>query len=176
MIFEEDDDYKSRSQKKRESTALQRAGEELSALSAKQRKTLGLPKELGDALDMWANLKTHEAKRRQMQFIGKLMREADDIEKILEELARLNSHKQRNNEDFHLAERTRTALIQDDESARELALQETLELFPHTKMVQLRHLVQATLNEREKKRPPKAFRELFRYLQNAPEKNSAPTD
>ena len=77
-MYEEDDLYKSRSQKKRESTALQGLGEDLTRLSPPVLRALGLPEELLKALLDWPKMKTHEAKRRHMQFIGRLMREEID--------------------------------------------------------------------------------------------------
>jgi len=71
---------KSRSCKKRESTALQKRGEELAALGPGMWKTLPLPEGLFDALRDMQRMKSREARRRQMQYIGRLMREADQEE------------------------------------------------------------------------------------------------
>lgn len=67
----------SRSAKKRESLALQAMGEELSRLSPQEVQALDLPPDLAEALALYARLRDHEGRRRQMQFIGRLMREAD---------------------------------------------------------------------------------------------------
>jgi len=78
-----DRDYgieKSRSCKKRESTALQKRGEALAALGPGAWKTLPLPEGLFEALNDMPRMKSHEAKRRQMQYIGRLMREAEPEE------------------------------------------------------------------------------------------------
>ena len=158
------DDYKSRSQKKRESTAMQRLGEDLAELSPATLATFALPPDLAEALALWRTLKTHEAKRRHMQYIGKLMRELDEPEVLLEHMARLHDNKQRENKQFKYLEDLRAELLQADEAAREQAFQDTLARLPHVEAPRLRHLVEAALVEREKKRPPKAFRELFRYL------------
>ncbi len=77
---------KSRSQKKREGTALQNLGEQLAALSPSALTSLELPDALLDALREWHKVKTHEAKRRQMQYIGRLMREEGDEAAIRERL------------------------------------------------------------------------------------------
>jgi len=71
---------KSRSCKKRESTALQKRGEELAALGPGTWKALPLPEGLCEALYDIGRMKSHEARRRQMQYIGRLMREADPKE------------------------------------------------------------------------------------------------
>ncbi|MDR2892441.1 MAG: DUF615 domain-containing protein [Deltaproteobacteria bacterium] len=71
---------KSRSQKKRESSALQNLGEELAALSQSQVANFELDEDLRAAIVELHKLKKHEATRRQMQYIGRLMRELDEDE------------------------------------------------------------------------------------------------
>lgn len=83
----QDDFYKSRSQKKRESTALQGLGEDLAKLPPAVLRSLDLPEALLAALLELPRLKSHEAKRRQMQFVGKLMREIEDPTALVETLA-----------------------------------------------------------------------------------------
>ena len=73
-----EDKEKSRSQKKRESAALQEQGRFLAALSPAVWETLPLSRELVEALRDWRGMRTREAKRRQMQYIGRLMRELDE--------------------------------------------------------------------------------------------------
>ncbi len=82
--FYPDDEYKSRSQKKRESTALQKLGEELARLSPQLLRGLELPEDLRSALAELPRMKTHEARRRQMQYIGRQMREVEDPEALAE--------------------------------------------------------------------------------------------
>jgi ribosome-associated protein len=157
---------KSRSQKKRESTALQKAGQALAELSPARRAKLELPPDLAGALDDWHKMKTHEARRRQMQYIGRLMRESDDTERIVEALEALqNDHQRQNRASAHL-EALRLRLLEGSEAARSAALEEALENIPGLNRAKLGHLVDAALAEREKKRPPKHFRELFRYLRD----------
>jgi ribosome-associated protein len=84
--------HKSRSQKKRESTALQRQSETLSGLSAAQLDEFTLPAELKTAIAHLRTLAKHEARRRQMQYLGRLMREldAETLDDIAARLAGLN--------------------------------------------------------------------------------------
>ena len=74
---------KSRSCRKRESAALQKRGEELAALGPGVWKTLSLPEDLVEALEDLHAMKKHEARRRQKQYIGRLMREAEEREELL---------------------------------------------------------------------------------------------
>lgn len=70
---------KSRSQKKRESSALQEMGEKLASLGPAKLEKYPLPPELKQAILTWKNSKKkNEAARRQMQYIGRLMREQDE--------------------------------------------------------------------------------------------------
>lgn len=66
----------SRSAKKRQATALQNLGQELTELSSDT--WTALPDDLREALRNHAGLKDHEARRRQQQYIGRLMRELDE--------------------------------------------------------------------------------------------------
>lgn len=67
----------SRSEKKRESLAMQKLGEELASLTQAERGELNLPAELTEALKQLDSLRDREAQRRQRQFIGKIMRGVD---------------------------------------------------------------------------------------------------
>lgn len=71
------EDQPSRSEKKRESLALQKLGEELTSLTQTERSALQLPPELSEALSDLNAIRDREAQRRQKQFIGKIMRSVD---------------------------------------------------------------------------------------------------
>lgn len=75
---EEETERVSRSQKKRDSAALQSVGERLAKLPAVNRERLPLPPDLREGLDEYDRLSGFEAKRRQLQYIGRLMREAQE--------------------------------------------------------------------------------------------------
>jgi ribosome-associated protein len=72
-----DKDYKSRTQKKNEDRALQRLGEQLVALPSGQLEAMELPEELLAAIELVRKIKSHGARRRQIQYIGALMRHID---------------------------------------------------------------------------------------------------
>jgi ribosome-associated protein len=72
-----DDIAKSKTQKKNDVKALQKMGEQLVELSSDQLKTINLPENLLAAIKDAKQIPQHEAKRRQMQYIGKLMRKID---------------------------------------------------------------------------------------------------
>jgi len=70
-------DYKSRTQRKNEDRALQRLGEQLVALPLGQLETMELPDELLTAIEFARKIKSRGARRRQIQYIGTLMRHID---------------------------------------------------------------------------------------------------
>ncbi len=68
---------KSRTQLKREVQSLQKLGEQLVALTPEQLQQIPMEEELLEAVLLAKKLKKHEAKRRQLQYIGSLMRQVD---------------------------------------------------------------------------------------------------
>ena len=92
---EMDADYKSRTRKKNEDRALQRLGEQLVALPSGQLETIGLTDELLEAIEFARKIKKHGARRRQIQYIGALMRHIDPqpIEAALERIRSGNFHR-----------------------------------------------------------------------------------
>ena len=72
-----DTDYKSRTRKKNEDRALQRLGEQLVALPSRQLETMELPDELLTAIEFARKIRSHGAQRRQIKYIGALMRHID---------------------------------------------------------------------------------------------------
>lgn len=165
VFFEQEED-KSRSQKKRESTALQKRGEELAALSPVIQAKLPLTPELEEALCLWRGLKTWEARRRHMQYIGRLLREMDEAEALLDALEAISANSQRAARDFRHIEELRDSLLQADAEERSAILDAVLSQNSSLDRARLAHLVEAAVREREKQRPPKHARELFRYLRD----------
>jgi ribosome-associated protein len=145
---------KSRSQKKRESSALQSQGEILARLSAAQLAELALPDELKAAVKHFQTLTKHEARRRQMQYLGRLMRELkpEELNCLTTRLANLNRKKNEDEAAFQQLEDLRTRLLDPD--TQEETLTKVRQLYPQAQENKLRHLLQS----------PKAGKELFRYL------------
>jgi ribosome-associated protein len=148
----------SKTQRKKQVAGLQDLGAELVALSEEQLARIELPERLRDAVMDARRIKTFEAKRRQLQYIGKLMRsvEAGPIRTALDAaLARSHSeaatHKR--------TEAWRERLLSDPD-----ALGELLAEYPSADDRRLRALVRAALQERTENRPPRAFRELYQTL------------
>jgi ribosome-associated protein len=153
---------KSRSQRKRESTAMQRLGEDLTRLPHSALAGLGVSAAVIEAVREYAAMKTHESRRRQMQYIGRMMREMDDAEAVVQRLAALKEGRQVDAEAFHHLERLREQLLLDDGSG----MQALLEQYPQADVQHVRQLVRNARKERENQKPPKNYRALFRYLRD----------
>lgn len=150
----------SKSQKKREMHALQDLGEELVQLSQDRLDKLDLPEALYDAVIDARRMTKHEARRRQMQFIGKVMRDID-TEPIAEQLAEIKGESDSAKAAFHAVERWRERLLADD-----AALTEWLALHPSDDIQQLRNLIRNARKEAAEGKPPKSSRALFRRLRD----------
>ena len=152
----------SKSQRKRDVEALQDLGRDLSRLSKDQLKKMALPENLLVALLEYQRITSHSAMRRQMQFIGKVMREIEEVDAIVEQLAALRGESAAAKAEFHAIERWRERLLADDD-----ALTEWLNRHPDSDAQQLRQLIRNARKEAEQGKPPKSSRELFRLLRDA---------
>jgi ribosome-associated protein len=148
----------SKSQRKRESAALQDLGAELVALSKERLKKIDMPENLRDAILDAQRFTKHEARRRQMQFIGKLMRDVDatPLQQAIDEIKGVSDAA---NIRLQRLERLRLQLLENENVLGEIAQEH-----PGADLQRLRQLRRNALKEAEQKRPPRAFRELFREL------------
>src|SRR5690242_16483777 len=119
------DDIPSKTQRKREMHELQDLGAELVALNDSQLATIELPERLLDAVLDARRMTKFEAKRRQLQYIGKIMRSIDP-EPIRERIDAFKASSRAHTARLHLIERWRARLLQD-----ESALTEFIQVYPH---------------------------------------------
>ena len=148
----------SKSQKKRDMLGLQAIGAALVALNDATLKTFDLPEELSAAIQEMRRTRGHEGKRRQMQYIGRIMRQVDSAS-IAAKLEQVNQPATREVAQLHHAERWRERLMKDPRAFTALEA-----LRPQADLTAIQQLVHDARDEAAKKRPPKAFRELFRAL------------
>ena len=148
----------SKSQRKREMHELQDLGVELVELNDDQLASIDLPESLLDAVMHARQLTKHEARRRQMQYIGKLMRHVDP-EPIRERIAAYKAVSTAHTARLHMLERWRTRLLEEDD-----ALSELLGRYPGADAARLRLLIRNAARERAAGQPPKSFRALFKLL------------
>ena len=158
--MEEKMEEKSKSQIKREMCALQDLGEQLVKLSRGQLEQVELPQELREAVLFARSLKKHEAHRRQLQYVGVLMR-AIDPEPIRQSLATIARQHKVETQAFHELEMWRDRLIEESDALAE----KLLEQFPEADRQHIRQLVRNACKEHKDNKPPKAARALFHYLQ-----------
>ncbi|MBI5927437.1 MAG: DUF615 domain-containing protein [Aquabacterium sp.] len=162
----------SKSMLKRESADLQALGKQLLELPDSRLKDIDMPERLRDALDAWKKTKSFEGKRRQLQFIGKVMREVD-AEPLREAVAAFQLGHARNALALHQAERWRAELLAENDKD---ALHRWVETYPGTDLQQLRTLIRNARKDAAlvpEKRNGKAYREIFQYIKQTMESQVA---
>ena len=152
---------KSKSEKKREMTALQEIGKRLLELSEAQIRKIEMPQELQDSLFLARTLKSHSALRRQTQYIGVLMRRTD-VGPIRQALNEIDKGQKRKAREFQQLELIRDSLLEGDDAA----FDEIISRFPDAELQKLRQVVRAARKEKKDNMPPKQSRILFRYLRS----------
>jgi len=152
------DSRPSKTQRKKQSHALQSLGERLVELTPPKLALVPLPERLREAVEMAQRTRSHEGRRRQLQYIGRLMREAD-AEAIAQALAADSEHHRGVVTAMHAAERWRDGLI--DAS---LDLTVFIDRYPGGAAAPLAALVSSARREREAGKPPRQARLLYREL------------
>jgi ribosome-associated protein len=175
-------DGASRTDMKRESDALQDLGEELLTLRADRLAQLGLPDKLTDALTELRRITNFEGRRRQAQFVGKLMRKLDE-DAVNQARAALTEQRRgpaREAALLHHTEQWRTLLLEGDD-----ALARWMTQYPETDAQQLRSLVRQARKDAVPEKPGlaprhgRAYREIFQLLRaqlNEPDEPTEPAD
>jgi ribosome-associated protein len=152
----------SKTKLKEHSHALQALGAQLAALPAERLAAVEMPDDLRAAIDEWRQTRSHEGRRRQMQYIGKLMRHVDEAP-LREAVAAAALGGAIDALRPHDTERWRDELIADD-----AALARWLEAHPATDAQRLRSLVRAARRDAAglapEDRKPRSVRELFLFL------------
>ncbi|MEP7329051.1 MAG: ribosome biogenesis factor YjgA [Betaproteobacteria bacterium] len=155
---ETEDTGPSKTRRKHEMQALQDLGEALIALDPKRIALLELPDRLADAIATARTITAHEGRRRQIQFIGKLMRTVDP-EPVRAAIALWTSGSASERILFAQLERWRERVLADDAELDALMLE-----FPGADRSALATLIADARNERARGGPPHRYRELFRVL------------
>ena len=163
LIDPEADVTISKTKLKAEADAAQHIGKKLIALSKDRLIKLDLPETLFEAVMEAKRLTANGAVRRQLQYLGRLMRDVDSAP-IVEQLQKWEGKNNEENARFHVLERWRTRLI-----AEPVALQEFLVSFPQADIQQLRTLIRNAQREEAAHKPPKSSRELFKLIREISE-------
>jgi ribosome-associated protein len=154
----DDTERPSKTELKRQMHALQTLGAQLVELSHEQFARLDVPDELREAVDFAHQVKGHEARRRHMQYLGKLMRRVD-ADAIRAGLERVTGESREAVSLMHRAEVWRDRLLDDNE-----ALTAFIGAYPAADTQWLRSAIRAARHERELQQPPRHARELYRRL------------
>ena len=160
-------DDATRTDLKRESTELQKLGEDLLTLRAELMTRLALPEKLTEAVAEAKRISNFEGKRRQMQFIGKLMRKLDaaQLDGIRTALIEQHTPSALETQTLHQAEIWRDRLLNEDD-----ALGQWITLSPSTDSQQLRALVRQARKDAKPEKPGaairhgRAYRDIFQIV------------
>lgn len=152
----------SRSQQRREALEMLELAERLLALGERELAAVPMPDALRDLVQDSRRITAQIARKRQLQFLAKNMRREDDdvIDAIRRTLQRDRDDARREAARLHRLEAWRERLLEEGDEA----LAELIAQHPDADRQKLRQLVRNARIEREKQRPPHAYRELFREL------------
>ncbi|HEY0847175.1 MAG TPA: ribosome biogenesis factor YjgA [Noviherbaspirillum sp.] len=169
--FEQQYDRPSKSQLKREMTALQELGEELVSQPKDRVMRVPMPEDVREAILECQKIKDHEGRRRQLQYVGKKMRslEEDEIAAIQRVIDSWKGASKAETAAMHALERRREKLLADDK-----ALTELKEQYPGADVQQLRTLIRNARKEQAENKPPKAYREIFQILKQLQSASTKP--
>lgn len=153
--------YVSKSEIKRDAEALKKLGVELVNLSKNELVKIPLDEDLLYAIELAQKIKK-EGYRRQIQYIGKLLRNRD-IEEITQALDKLKNRHNQQVAVFHKFEKLRDELIQTGDA------EAIMTLFPKADRQQLRSFARLANKELASNKPPKTSRQIFQYLKELSE-------
>ncbi len=152
----------SRSEQRRAALDVLALGQQLVGLSTAQLAKLPIPEDLVPHIVEAQRITSHVAHKRQLAFLAKQMRREDDatLDAIRDALDAGGEAARRETAQLHRVEAWRERLIADGDAA----LSELLAEHPQADRQHLRQLVRNAIDERNRNKPPHAFRELFREL------------
>ncbi len=157
-MFEQEEEWVSKTRMKKQMNDLQDLGMELTKLSPDTLKKIGLDEELLEAVLAYKKITSNGALKRQGQFIGRLMRDTDSAP-IEAFLAKLRGDNAAHNAFLQRIEQARDRLLSDDGAVTQFMAD-----FPHADAGKLRILIRNTKKEQEQNKPPKNFRALFQEI------------
>lgn len=158
--FSEDDVLlPSKTQLKKQMLELQNLGREIAELPDKQRNKIPLNDALVEGINTYRRIKSREGKRRQMQYIGKLMRSID-TNAIYEAMREIHNGEQKTNQQLHELETLRDQFIAKGDAM----LPYLLERFPSLDRQHLRQLLREAKKEINANKPPTNQRKIFQYF------------
>lgn len=155
---EEEIIWVSKTEMKRDMDELQKLGEELVSLKPSVLEKFPLSEDLADAIKDAQRFK-NEARRRQLQYIGRLMR-LEDPEPLQAALNKVRNKHSQATAELHKLELLRDRIIEKGDAA----INDAVELYPDADRQRLRQLARQAAKEKSANKPPKASREIFQML------------
>ncbi len=153
------DDGPSKSARKREANAVLDMAKTLVEMGNKLFASLTLDDEVREAALLAKNIRAYGGRKRQIQYLAKLMRKAD-VDAIQSQLQAIEDRAETSKREHHQLEKWRDRLIEEGDAA----LSELLTEKPHADRQQLRQLIRNAQREKQREQPPKSARALFQYL------------
>ncbi|WP_299312810.1 ribosome biogenesis factor YjgA [uncultured Halomonas sp.] len=157
----DDDERPSKSQLKREMHALQTLGEAIIAMTPAERARFPLSDDMLAAVEETARVRSHEGRRRHMQYVGKVMRR-ENLEAIKAVYDEIEQEKLRRDHAFHRLEAWRDRLLDEGDAAVEAFIAD----YPDVDRQALRQLIRNAQRERDKGKPPASARKLFKLIRD----------
>ena len=151
----------SKSELKRDSHALTDLGKKLVELPQNKLDKIPLEDNLLEAVNLARRIKERGGKKRQIQYIGKLLRKTD-ADPIIAAMEQLKTEHLQENAKLHRLEQWRDRLLEEGDKA----LGELLAQNPDADRQHLRQLLRNAQKEKKQNKPPKSARELFKYLRD----------
>ena len=155
-----DEDFISKTQIKKEAADITDFGKKLSIQPQKILDKLPLNGELIDAIKLAKNLKQGSAAKRHFKFLGKLLRETENLEEIQSTLEQLLAPHHQQVKQFYQAEKWRDQLSDGGQEHIEAFIQE----HPSADRQKLRQLTRQIQKEAKEGKPPKEKRQQFKYI------------
>jgi len=165
MITAMQDETVSKTRRKKEMLERQALGVALVELPASQLLEMSLEDDLREAVIEARRITSHEARRRQMQYIGRLMREIDPAP-VRARLEAISSGSAQSAARHRRLEAWRERLLAGDDALTAFAAEH-----PRADLQALRALIRNTRKEQRDAKPPRAYRELFRLIKQCSDSN-----
>lgn len=157
---EEEIIWVSKSEIKRDAEHLKKLGASLIELNAVNLAKIPLDDNIREAIALAQRLRL-EARRRQIQYIGKLLRSVDP-EPIQEALDKVENRHNQQQALLHKLEIIRDQLVEKADQA----LNPLMDEYPNLDRQHLRNLIRAAQKEKQANKPPKNYRDIFQYLKS----------
>ena len=158
-FHDEDDDWVSKTQRKKECDAMQELGEKMIALNKEELAEIHMDDELRRAIEEAQRMKSHGALKRQKQYIGKVMRSLND-ETLAEQLNRILHKHDIYSAEFKRMEKWRDSIIEEGDNG----INTFIEHYPNADRNHLRQLVRNAVKEKKQNKPPASYRQIFKYI------------